>query len=71
MLDARERAVTSSSVLVQPPRPKEKIGLPTVERKIPLGGELNSSGWKAPAVKTLASGIRSIWIQIPALPLSV
>lgn len=37
MLDVVERAVASSSVLTQPSRSKERIGLPKVERKIPLG----------------------------------
>jgi hypothetical protein len=34
MLDVVERSVTSSFVLIQPPRPKELIALPKVERKI-------------------------------------
>lgn len=59
MLDVVERAVASSSVLIQPSRSKELIGLLKVERKILLGGELNSSGWKAIMVKNLASGARA------------
>ena len=71
MLDVVERAVTSSSVLIQPSRSKELIGLPKVERKIPLGGQLNFPGWKARVVKNLAFGARSTWSSILALPLSV
>lgn len=71
MLDVVERAVVSSSVPIQPSRSKELIGLPKVERKIPLGGELNSSGWKSRMVTNLTFGARVTWILILALPLSV
>lgn len=71
MLDVVERAVVSSSVPIQPSRSKELIGLPKVERKIPLGGELNSSGWKSRMVTKLTFGARGTWILILALPLSV
>lgn len=71
MLDVVERAVVSSSVPIQPSRSKELIGLPKVERKIPLGGELNSSGWKSRMVTNLTFGARVTWILILALLLSV
>jgi len=50
---------------------KELIGLPKVERKIPLGGELNSSGWKSRMVTNLTFGARVTWVLILALPLGV
>lgn len=71
MLDVVERVVVSSSVPIQPSRSKELIGLPKVERKIPLGGELNSSGWKSRMVTNLTFGTRVTWILILALPLGV